>query len=265
MKLSTVRHQTKTEKDMFTVSKSSSMKKFAFVLALSIATMPFIGSTRDTMASADHSKFQALLTKHVTSSGRVNYEGFKKDKSALEAYLKDLSSNVPGSSASKNAKLAYWMNAYNAFTIKLVVDNYPVKSIKDIAEGKPWNKKFISLGGKTFDLNTIEHEILRKLGDPRIHVGINCASISCPKLSNKAFTESNVNAELARLTKEFVNDKSRNQLSSSSLKLSKIFEWFKDDFTTNGSLISWINKYSNVKINSDAKISYMTYNWNLNK
>jgi hypothetical protein len=212
----------------------------------------------------DHSQFGDLLKKHVSATGAVNYAGLKKDVKLLDEYLKLLSSNVPASNVSKNTRLAYWMNAYNAFTIKLIINKYPVASIKDISE-KPWDIKFIQLGGKTYNLNAIEHDILRKMGDPRIHVGINCASVSCPRLLNRAFTTENVNVELDKLTKGFIKDRSRNQITPNDIKLSKIFSWFKADFTKKGSLIDWINKYSEVKVKSTAKVSYLKYDWNLNK
>ena len=212
----------------------------------------------------DHSKFGMLLKKYVSASGNVDYAAFKKDIKQLDAYLKQLSANVPQKNASKNVRLAYWMNAYNAFTIKLILNKYPVNSIKDIS-GKPWGIKFIQLGGKTYDLNTIEHEILRKMGDPRIHVGINCASVSCPKLLNRAFHPESVDKDLDLLAREFLRDKSKNQIRPDEIKISKIFSWFKNDFTQNGGLIDWINKYSEVKVKTNAKINYLEYDWNLNK
>jgi len=254
---------------MFT-SNMKSFKKIGIVLLVLIAvgTSYAFYSNNDTeeieTVAADHSKFDTLLRKYVSSSGKVNYAGFKGDVASLDSYLKHLSATVPASGASKNEKLAYWMNAYNAFTVKLILNNYPVSSIKKISSD-PWKIKFIKLGQKTYDLSTIEHGILRKMGDARIHVGINCASISCPKLGNKAFTTANVQSELTRLTKAFVKDKSRNQISVNEVKLSKIFDWFKSDFTSKGTLIAWINKYSDVKISPKAKVSYLTYNWNLNK
>ena len=240
------------------------------VLTMLIGMTPTVcrAATQDvedaSVPGLDHSQFEALLKKHVSVSGAVNYAGFKKDVKLLDAYLKLLSANVPASNSARNAKLAYWMNAYNAFTIKLILNKYPVSSIKDISD-KPWDIKFIQLGGETYDLNAIEHEILRKMGDPRIHVGINCASVSCPRLLNRAFTPENVNAELDALTKGFLKDRSRNQITPNEIKLSKIFSWFKEDFTKKGSLIDWINKYSEVKVKATAKISYLKYDWNLNK
>ena len=128
-----------------------------------------------------------------------------------------------------------------------------------------WNTPFANVGGKNYTLNHIEHEILRKdFNDPRIHVGVNCASGSCPQLGNFAFTESNIEAELERLMKLFINDNSRNKITEKKIQISKIFEWFKGDFTKNGSLIEYLNTYSTTKINKKAKIRYLTYDWNLN-
>ena len=111
----------------------------------------------------------------------------------------------------------------------------------------------------------MENEILRsKFNDPRVHFAINCASVSCPKLHNAAFTASNIEGKLEKLTKEFVNDSAMNNLSEGRIKISKIFNWYGIDFKKDGSVIDWLNKYSNVQIDSSAKISYMNYNWNLN-
>jgi hypothetical protein len=237
----------------------------AIGIVLSVAVAPsFINSDvefAEDIAAGDAS-FTALLQKNVSSSGKVNYAGFKSSIKELDGYLKYLSENKPSNSSSKNKLKAYWMNVYNAYTIKLILNNYPLKSIKDI--GKPWNVKFIKIGDKTYDLNSVENSILRKMGDARIHVGINCASISCPKLHNKAFTEANVEAELTKLTKAFLKDKTKNQISEGEVKLSEIFNWFKVDFSS-GKVIDWINKYSDTKVKSTAKISYLAYNWNLNK
>lgn len=237
---------------------------FSFIgaLLIGIGFMSFKTSENEFVGQANHTKWDQMLRANVSSNGNVNYKNFKAKEAQLDDYLKHLGENVPSSSASTAEKKAYWMNAYNAFTVKLIVKNYPLKSIKDV--GNPWKIKFIELGGKTYDLNTIEHEILRKMGDPRIHVGINCASKSCPKLHNKAFTAANVNAELDKLTKAFINDPSRNKINANAVQLSKIFDWFKGDFTKKGTLIEYLNKYSKVKISSKAKISYLNYSWSLN-
>lgn len=248
-------------------------------LVLIIALLPFLscansnknnipesayGSENSTIIkNLDHHKWNALLQKHVTVNGKVDYEGFKKDIKSLQAYLDELSVNVPQKSWTKKAILAYWINAYNAFTVKLILDNYPVKSIKDIND--PWGKKFFVLGNKKYSLEEIEHEILRKMNEPRIHFAINCASFSCPKLANYAYTEDKLEMQLETAAKTFVNDKTKNIITSDKIEISKIFDWFTGDFKTNGTLIDFLNQYSTVKINRDAKIKYKDYNWSLNE
>jgi hypothetical protein len=213
--------------------------------------------------NTDHSKWNSLLNKNVSSNGKVNYNGFLKDKKELESYLAILSSNIPSKNSSKNAVLAYWINVYNAFTVKLIIDHYPLKSIKDIKD--PWGKKFFTLENRSYSLEEVEHEILRKMDEPRIHFAINCASYSCPKLLNEAYTETELEKQLIQVTKGFINDKTKNTITANKIEISKIFDWFSADFKNNGSLIDFLNKYSSVKINPKAKISYKDYNWDLNE
>ena len=210
----------------------------------------------------NHSSFNDLLQNHVSSSGNVNYNGFKANRTALGNYISDLGDNMPKNAWSKNDKLAYWINAYNAMTIDLILRNPKVKSIKDI--DKPWDQRLWKLGEKWYNLDEIEHQILRKMDEPRIHFAIVCASVSCPKLQNEAFTASNLDSQLTNATKEFLSDSSRNNLSKSSVKLSKIFKWFAKDFKQNQSLIDFLNKYSDIDISQNATKSYMNYNWDLN-
>ena len=163
---------------------------------------------------------------------------------------------------SKDEKLAFWINAYNAYTIKLINDNWPLKSIKDIEN--PWTGNLYPVGGEFVSLNDIEHKVLRKMQEPRVHFAIVCASYSCPKLLNEAYTADKIESQLSAQTKSFVNDTKRNKITASKAELSEIFNWFKSDFTANGTLIEFINKYSTVQINKDAKISHLTYDWSLN-
>lgn len=211
----------------------------------------------------NHSKWDTLLQKHVASNGTVNYKGFQKDVAVLQSYLDELAKNVPTKSWTKNAVLAYWINTYNAFTVKLILDNYPVKSIKDI--NNPWGQEFFTLGTKKYSLEEIEHKILRKMNEPRIHFAINCASFSCPNLSNEAYTSAKMNQQLTAAAKDFLADKTKNNITKDKLIISKIFDWFSGDFKKEGSIIDFLNQYSTVKINPKAKISYKEYNWNLNE
>lgn len=231
----------------------------------------FIGLHSFAQKAPSHQQWDKLLKKHVNASGMVNYKGFKQDKGELDSYLKLLSVNAPQKNWSKEDQMAYWINAYNAFTVDLILQKYPVKSIKDIA-GKiykvntPWDIKFITIGGKKYDLNNIEHGILRKnYDDPRIHFALVCASISCPRLRREAYTGTQLNAQLEDDGRNFINDRSKNRISAERADLSKYFSWYKGDFTKDGSLVDFINKYSQTKINSRTKIGSIDYNWSLNE
>ena len=225
----------------------------------------------------NHSKWDSLLRKHVSENGKVNYKGFKSDAKKLDEYLRYLS-KIPIKNYPEKEQLAYWINAYNAFTIDLVVRNYPVRSIKDIRNGRSlviklagssqvWIEKLrYSFDGEELSLYNIENsKLLKGLFDPRIHFVINCASYSCPRLWNRAFTADNVNREMDLMAAEFLNDPSKNKITPNSLQLSQIFEWYTDDFTRNGSLIEYLNKYSKIKINAGAKLNFIDYNWSLNE
>ncbi|NJX14857.1 DUF547 domain-containing protein [Tamlana crocina] len=211
----------------------------------------------------DHSKFSELLQAHVSEGGNVNYSTIKANPNVLNQYLAEFSKAHPTESWPKNETLAYWINAYNAFTIKLIIDNYPIKSIKDLKH--PWDQKFIPINGKLLSLNHIEHDILRKMGEPRIHFAIVCASHSCPKLQNEAFVPSRLDEQFTHATKTFLNDPEKNVISKEHLELSKIFKWFKKDFEENGSLIEFISPYTETTISKAAKIKYKDYNWTLNE
>lgn len=216
---------------------------------------------------AQTSELNTLLKTHVSPTGEVDYAAIKANPQQLNNYINYVK-DVNISSWSANKKKAFWMNVYNAFTIKLIVDNYPLKSIMDIKENNQnaWKIPFVQAAGRTLDLNDVEHEVLRKdFDDPRIHVGINCASYSCPPIPNYAFTESNVDAQLEILMGQFINDPKRNKLDSTNPQLSKIFEWFKGDFTKGSTLTEYINRFAKTKISDSANLGFLEYNWTLNK
>lgn len=215
--------------------------------------------------SFNHSKWNNILEANVSTSGKVNYEGIKAKQGDLDAYLNSLKTNPPKSSWTKNETKAYWINAYNAFTVKLILKNWGVKSIMEINNGKAWDLEFIKIDGKNYSLNHIEHQMLRAVyKDARIHFAVNCASISCPKLSNKAFTAKNLEAHLNEMAISFINNSSKNSISEHSAQVSALFDWYKEDFTKDASLIYFLNKYSKTKLSGMAKITYKEYNWNLN-
>lgn len=211
----------------------------------------------------NHKIFNQLLQKHVSEKGDVDYLGFKTDYKKLRSYIFELGKNTPQNDWLKEEKLVYWINAYNAFTIDLILRNYPLNSIKDIKD--PWGQRLWKLDKKWYNLNEIEHQILRKMNEPRIHFAIVCASYSCPKLQNEAFTAEKLETQLTKVTSDFLNDSERNSIYKNSLELSKIFKWFKKDFEQNGTLIDFINQYSDISISQKASIRFKDYNWDLNE
>lgn len=222
-----------------------------------------------------HDAWTQLVKKHVNNKGLVDYKAFIKDKADLQSYLDYLTANPPGKSWTKEDQIAYWLNAYNAFTVKLIIDHYPLKSIKDLGPKKqiifintPWDRKFFKIGNKTMTLNRIEHRILRKIySEPRIHFALNCASISCPKLRREAYEGNKLDEQLTDQAKEFLRDHSKNEPDAAKPKLSAIFSFYGKDMRkwSGKSLIEYINQFSPVKMKEDADIEYLDYNWGLNE
>ncbi|WP_395360400.1 DUF547 domain-containing protein [Gaetbulibacter aestuarii] len=215
-----------------------------------------------TAQKVNHMLWTNLLQKHVSNDGHVNYRGFKKDWPALKNYITILGKQTPQSNWSKPETLAYWINAYNALTIDLILRHDPVNSIKDIRN--PWKQELWTLDDKTYDLDFIEHQILRKMQEPRIHFAIVCASYSCPKLRNSAYKPDHLNDQLDQAAKDFINDPKRNDLSENSIEISKIFQWFRSDFEQHGSLIDFLNRFADIEVSKNARIRFKNYNWDLN-
>jgi len=208
-----------------------------------------------------HERWNIELNKYVKENGLVDYIKWSKNKDGLNAYISVLKKNHPQKYWSKNQIMTYWINAYNALTIKLVLDNYPIGSIRDIKD--PWNKKIIEYDTNSYSLDEIEHNILRKMEDPRFHFAINCASISCPKLLNFAYMPNKIEKQLENATIDFLKDLNKNKIIENEIEISKIFLWFKNDFGNTNSLLNFIKKYSLVKVDK-PKIKYLPYNWKLN-
>jgi hypothetical protein len=211
----------------------------------------------------DYKNYNQFLTKYVSEKGNVSYDKIKTNKTELETVISQFEKTQPTDKWSKNEKMAYYINVYNAYTIKAIIDNYPTKSIKNI--NNVWDKKFILSGKEKISLGDVENKILRKMGDPRIHFAINCASFSCPNLNNQAFLPETLDKQLDVAAKAFINDKTKNVITENEVKVSEIFNWFAGDFKNGGSIIDYLNKYSAIKIDKNAKTSYINYNWNLNK
>jgi len=210
----------------------------------------------------------------VDEEGRVDYRGFLQDRTELTGYLDQLSKNAPNPETwSRDAQLAYWINAYNAYTIELILEHYPVQSIRDIGSKimipnivSPWDIKFIEIGNEKYDLNNIEHSIIRKQFDePRIHFAVICAAHSCPQLRNEAYTAKNLEQQLGEDARNFINDPSRNKIQTDKVQLSKLFSWYKGDFTKGMNLAEYVSQYAEVPVNDDARVSFLEYDWSLNE
>lgn len=251
------------------------MSKLMIILGLLHVTLAFspayLAAQTTGKGTVDHSLWDDLLKKHVQADGLVDYQGLVADKDQLETYLLELANHHPAASWSKQQQMAYWINAYNAFTVKLIVDHYPIASIKDIKRGIPfvntvWDIKFIELGDEVYDLNKIEHGILRKdFADARIHAAVNCASFSCPPLSNEAFVAERLEEQLDTAMRLFVNDTNRNKINAGKAELSAIFKWFSGDFKNDaGSVLAFVNRYAERKISAKTTIVYLDYDWSLN-
>ncbi len=221
-----------------------------------------------TKGDLDHSDWDKLLKKHVNKAGFVDYDGFSKDRSGLKSYLDYLGNNAPKKSSSINEQFAYYINLYNAATVEIILENNQPASIKDIGSSinPVWIQNFIKVGDREYSLADIEKGVLQKMGDPRIHFAINCASFSCPKLLDKAYTAANVDALMDEAANEFVNSDKNDLSDSSNPKLSSIFNFYPKDFTAGGmTLIEYVNQYAENKIKPGATITYKDYDWSLNK
>lgn len=221
----------------------------------------------------DLSTYNWLLESYVSDSGKVNYQLLLVDQQVLKRALWDLSSKPPSSHWTENQKKAYWINLYNIFTLKLIADNYPIKSIKELnpAFSIPlvytvWSEKNFELAGQKISLDIIEHEILRKeFSDPRIHFAVNCASVSCPKLLNEAYVPERIDKQLEAETKFFINNPNKNMITKNRIRLSPIFKWYSSDFENSGGIKNFIAQYSNSPVNKELNNEYLEYNWNLNE
>ncbi|MFQ3598663.1 MAG: DUF547 domain-containing protein [Chloroherpetonaceae bacterium] len=252
------------------------MKLFTLIFLLPLMT------ESATAQSFDHSLYNEALKRHVKGD-KVDYKSLKSDKE-FQTYLDQLSKANPNALPTREEKIAFWINAYNAFTLKLIIDNYPVKSITELsALGKltafignsPWKREFFSINGKKMTLDEIEKEILLKtFKEERIHFAVNCASASCPVLRPEAYTAETLNRQLNEQAKQFLKDTLRNRidLKTKTIYISKIFDWYQSDFTKPaGSIEKYLADYiddENIKrmlLNKEFKIEYLDYDWSLNE
>lgn len=228
--------------------------------------------------SVDHSAFDALLSRYVIKqadgSTRVNYRGLKAARPQLQAYLAQMQ-GISVRSLSRNAAKAYWINLYNAKTLDVILDHYPVKSIRDIKLGGlfasgPWKKELVTVGGKALSLDDIEHEIARaSWKDPRLHYGFNCASIGCPDLRQEAYRGKSIDQQLDQAARAFINHPRAIKAGKTGLTVSTLYKWYKSDFGSTSQLQAHWRQYANpslqTRLQKNSKINGYRYDWSLNE
>ena len=216
----------------------------------------------------DHSRFNDVL-KHYVINGAVDYSAIKKDK-RFAGYLKAISAVKPSEIKHEKERLVFWINAYNAYTIKLILDNEPVKSIREIKQGNTgaWDIVWIEIGGTKYSLNQIEHEVIRKeFDEPRIHMALVCAAKSCPPLRSEAYDSKRLDAQLDDNAALFLLDKSKNRFEkeSNTLFLSELFNWYGSDFVKKyGSAEKFSLTMMGLTGTKPTAVKYLPYDWSLN-
>ena len=219
-----------------------------------------------------YESFNMILESYVDSSGMINYKGIRENPYSFSEYF-DFIENIsprshPSSFKSKADEMAYWINAYNALTVKIMMENPEANSILDMSSFLIFKKRFV-VGGENMSLNRIEHKILRKgFKDPRIHFAINCASLSCPPLGNRIFLGDTLEQQLDEKTRNFIANTINVRIDHNEkiIYLNKIFKWFAKDFNNVRLFISqYLSDKESYSIIKDYKIKYFDYDWNLNE
>ncbi len=257
------------------------------ILALTLASLSLGAAVAQT--DPQYAAWNGLLEKHVkwlpdNKQSRVDYNGFNADRAELKKVLGAFSavSKSDFDAWPKPQQMVFLINAYNAFTIELILTKYPdLKSIKDLGSfvNSPWKKKFFKLLGEERTLDWIEHEQLRpNYGDPRVHTAVNCASIGCPALRSEAFTVAKLDAQLEDGMLRFMGDRTRNRVKGGTLEVSSIFKWFREDFEKGQRGFSKVEdvfaKYA-AQLSDDAgeqarlkaktvAVNHLDYDWSLN-
>ncbi len=227
----------------------------------------------------DHSAFTAVLAEVVDERGFVDYAALAAARAPLDDYLRRLAATDPSALADDD-RLAFWLNVYNAYTLKLVVDNYPVGSIRDVVSGAfvplvntPFKVEFVTVGGETMTLDAVEHGTIRaEFDEPRIHFALVCGARSCPPLRAEAYTGDRLDAQLDDQAHRFLHNPAKNRVPADdeTIRLSKIFDWFGDDFGDDDAarqafLASYFDGNVRAKLEQGAyDVAFLDYDWSLN-
>lgn len=234
----------------------------------------------------DHSPFNQVLQEYVNDQGLVRYAALAENRAQLDAYVDSLGLYSPASHPdrfpTREHELAYWINAYNAFTLRGVIDAYPIASVKDafVLNGF-FNRQTFVAGGSEMTLDHVENKIIRPTyQEPRIHFAVNCAALSCPQLDNQAFTASDLDAHLEQALTRFAQDPNHVSLQAKKLHLSKVLDWYGEDFTAwfpsdrpnpenMPTIVNYLRPYLPpdlaAGLTEDVAIEYNEYDWTLNE
>ena len=273
------------------LSSITTHRRQMLLWATGLCSLPLLAQTQAVAFDHSHAAWTALLKKHVLlldggKASQVRYSAMAADRALLKAYLAQLSAVAPAAvdAFTKPQQMAFLINAYNAFTVELILTRYPkLDSIRDLSSllTKPWSIKNVPLLGTTLTLDNIEHDNLRAKGrfdDPRVHFAVNCASIGCPMLREEAFVADRLDMQLDEQTQRFLSDRSRNRYADGKLEVSKIFDWYGGDFKLGhkgiASLPAFFARYANQLADAPADreriktqgvpISFIDYDWKLN-
>ena len=214
-----------------------------------------------TAFSQEYKSYNQLLKSHVDARGKVDYKKLTASKKQIDQVLQNWQ-HINFYKLRPSAQLSFLINVYNLATLKAVVDHYPIKSIKDINNGKIWDEKSVLLFDKKYSLNEIENQLIRAVHkDARVHFVLNCAAISCPPLLAEALTETNLEKQLMDRTRKFILDASQNSFKKDRIVISSIFDWYQKDF---GNTILFINQFRSPALPLNTMITYAPYDWKLN-
>ncbi len=228
-------------------------------------------SNESNSTEISHQAWQELLNRYISEQGEHNLFAYKavtqEDNAKLDNYLNQMAQVNP-LQYSKDEQYAYWVNLYNAITVDLILEAYPVSSITKLGglfSFGPWDEDVITINGKTITLNDIEHRILRPIWqEPRTHYAVNCASLGCPNLQQQAFSADNTEQLLESAAISFINSNKGAQVEGNKLVVSSIYDWFGKDFAIDGGVRAHIEKYRPSLTNAPDSIDY-EYNWSLNE
>lgn len=258
---------------MFLSSPVAARVPFLLFLLLALLVVRPAIAADNTANLLLHARWDDLVHKHVTAEGRVDYQGFLDDADQLLDYLLMLRKTAPNQQTWTAEEIeAYWINVYNAATVYLVLQYYPVQSITDIRVkglgGKsqsPWEAPSVNVGGEQYSLNQIERKILlARFHDARIHFALVQGAVSSPVLLNEAYDGSRLNQQLDQQARRFLNNSLCNNLTPTEPRLSSLFQFYANDFGDQAQLIAFLNRYARVQLSSTAQVNFLPFDWALN-